>query len=162
MLLQNRLIKFFTLVTVLLVGYLGSIVISGVAYEHWTKKISEETIELQNNYTQEVLTKTDPYRLVKLGVRQANFGETALALISLQRAVEIDPNYRDGWVYLGYVQIKSNRLGAALESLQKAAELDPINPLTYQLLNEAYKKTGNQEMARQAEEKYQMLSKISN
>ncbi|MGQ0542982.1 MAG: tetratricopeptide repeat protein, partial [Blastocatellia bacterium] len=48
---------------------------------------------------------------------------------SLQRAIELDPNYSDAFLRYGYFLTNFGRFDEALEKLGKARELNPLSPI---------------------------------
>ena len=114
---------------------------------------------LQKAYAEEISNQTDVNKLTTNGIALVQGNQPDCGIINLQRAVAIDPNYRDAWVWLGYAQIKQNQPNEAIVSLNKAAKIDPIHPDTYKYLVIAYTDTGDTASAKQAQEKYDNLVK---
>ncbi len=114
---------------------------------------------LQKAYAQEIAESTDVNKLTQDGAKLAKGNQVESALINLKRATELEPKYRDAWVWLGYSQLKNYEPEEALKSLQTAEKLDPINPTTYQYLVIAYQQTGDTGSAKKAQEKYDFLTK---
>ncbi|HCS78681.1 TPA: hypothetical protein DIV55_02965 [Patescibacteria group bacterium] len=118
-----------------------------------------EAAELQETYKAKVSTSTDLYYLMDQGSKLLNGNQPRNALMNFQRATELDKNYRDGWVWLGYAQIQNDDPASAITSLKNAEAIDPIYAQTYELLTIAYEKTGDAEAASNAKEKMQFLTK---
>lgn len=76
-----------------------------------------------------------------------------LALPILQNVTSGFPDYRDGWVFLGYSQLELKKYDRAIEALQSALDLDPIYPLTYELLARTYEGKGEAEKAKEYSDK---------
>ena len=66
-----------------------------------------------------------------------------LALPILKNLTSQNPDYRDGWVFLGYTYLELQKNNAAEEALLAALNLDQIHPLTYELLVQVYKNKGD-------------------
>lgn len=76
-----------------------------------------------------------------------------LALPILKDVIANYPDYRDGWVFLGYSYLELKEYDLAEEALNSALDLDPINSLTYELLARVYKAKGDTDKARESEKK---------
>jgi len=116
---------------------------------------------LQKAYAEEISSQTDVNKLTTDGIKLVKGNELDCGIINLQRAVTLDPNYRDAWVWLGYAQEKNNQPQEAIVSLNKAAKIDPIHPDTFKYLAIAYTQTGDTALAKQAQDKYDLLNKKS-
>lgn len=144
---------------VLVAGFLCSLMIGRVAYARWAPDLDQIEKNNLNSYFQAVNKKTDAYKLTQNGARLIGNNDFQFAEINLKKALEIDPNYRDALVCLGYAQVKSGQTTEALVTLKKAAEIDPINAKTYEILELAYLQNNDQDSAAKAHEKFEFLSK---
>lgn len=143
---------------VLIIGYLGSRTVGNLYYNRLMS--SESALgEFQKHYQEKIALETDSYELAKMGMTFLKSDENELALECFKRATQMDPNWRDGWVWKGYAELKLNKPQDALTSLKTAEKIDPIYPLTYQLLVLAYQKNGDKENAQSAQAKLVYLSK---
>jgi len=157
--INSILIKILTVAGVLLAGFLSSLLVAQKVYSRMTADINNGLAQIESQYSQELAQETDAEKLVKTGVRQSDVNLPALALISLNRATTIEPNYRDGWLALGLAQFKTGDTKAALDSFQAAEKLDPICAKTYELLKMAYEKLDDPASAQKAQEKWDFLTK---
>ena len=146
-------------VAVLIGGFLGTKIISGIYYNKLYYKLSATARAMDQRFQEQIETETDSYKLCKQGINFYQAGKNELALSAFRKATEIDGGLRDAWVWKGYIELKIEEENNALESLKKAEEIDPTYPLTYQLLSVAYQKTDNDDLSQQAQEKYEYLSK---
>lgn len=115
--------------------------------------------KIQKAYAQEIASETNVNKLTEQGALLVKGNQIENGMVNLKRATELEPKYRDGWVWLGYAQIKDNDFSNALISLNKAAEIDPIYPDTFKYLTLAYEQTGDAASAKTAQEKYDFLTK---
>lgn len=96
-----------------------------------------------------------------LGLAFWQIGSENLAILSFEEALKIEPNYKDALVFLGKIYLepsgRSEDLNKAKELLEKAALVDPIDPETFSLLSQAYKKLKKSEEAKRALERARML-----
>lgn len=91
---------------------------------------------------------TDPVFATKRGISYINAKQSERACMVLERAAQLDANYRDSSLYLGYAYLKDigmrkNELTEkqkkvavekAKKTLLNAQKIDPLHPLTNQLL----------------------------
>lgn len=152
-------IKILIVIGILLAGLLSSILIGQKVYAQMTANLDQGLKQIESEYSQTVAQRTDANALVKAGLHQADANVPDLALISLKRATQLQPNYRDGWLALGLAQLKTNDVKAALVSFQTAEKLDPINPKTYELLKIAYERLEDMAGAKTAQDKFDFLTK---
>lgn len=87
----------------------------------------ERYIEAAECFEREIaLDKSNAKALNDLGIIQAGaLGEPEIGLESLDRAVEIDPDFAHAWYNRGLVLESMNEYNASLESFAKATALDP-------------------------------------
>lgn len=143
--LNNIVQKTILYCAILLAGVLFCAGLYQYSYIKATNGLDEE-VQLANQYYRAAVGKaTDPNLLVSSGSRQLKSGQIEFALICLKRATELEPKYRDAWVWLGAAQMQKGNLSGSVDSLKKAAELDPVNLDTFQLLASAYKQLGDGE-----------------
>ncbi len=145
---------------ILILGLIATLVALDTAKSRRSAVLLEEKArQIEAQFAQSVAKKNNAGELAKSGLRQLNINLPNFALTSLKRATEIQPNYRDGWLALGWVQFKTNDFPAALASFQTAEKLDPINAKTYELLKISYEKLEDAASAGKAAEKYDFLTK---
>ena len=101
--------------------------------------------------------KNSPGKLVDLGRRLAVF-DIDSATAAFKRAVDLDKNYRDGWLHLGYGYLRQEKWPEAADALEKAIALDPLNAASRQLLISAYERTNQPD---KVEEQKKILETIS-
>jgi tetratricopeptide (TPR) repeat protein len=65
-------------------------------------------------------------------------GELERAVDCYRRAVELDPEFFDGWQALGMALVKTNRPAEAVEALKRAVELRPDDQMAWSSLSLAY------------------------
>ncbi len=106
--------------------------------------------------------ETDPYKLGKMGMIFLRVDNNTLAFDCFKKAGELEPGWRDAWLWKGYTELKLSQPKNALASLKKAETIDPIYPLTYQLLAISYQQTDDPNSAKGAQEKLTYLSKSYN
>jgi len=147
------------IVIILIVGFVASRLVGYLAYQHWTKDLDEVTQKYQAQYAEQVKYETDSNKLVSRAEKYIKSDNIAYALITLKQATTIDPNYRDGWIWLGYIQLKNNDFSGALQALKTAEKIDPLYKETYELLIAAYNQLDDKEMAGKMEERVEFLGK---
>lgn len=146
---------------VLILGYFGAKIIGNVYEGKLTKEFSSSTQAMQDDFREQIAEQTDAYAAAKMGQNFLVAQNDDLGLLAFQKATDLDPNWRDGWVWRGYAELKNNQSSQAIVSLKRAAEIDPINARTYELLAIAYRATGDSDSAKKAEEKYNYLKEHS-
>lgn len=151
--------KLFIILGILCLGALASFIVYKISYTHQTSIIKTQEQSLINNYAQKISTETDAYKLTTNGLKQVKNNLAELGLISVTRAVSVEPNYRDAWLAKAACELKMQNTSAALESALKAEKLDPIHPQTYELLKEIYTQIDNKPLAQAAQTKLDFLSK---
>jgi tetratricopeptide (TPR) repeat protein len=152
------LVRAIIIIAALVIGFFGSRLI-GALYFNKLMAADSSLGEFQKQYQEKINLETDPYELAKLGMIFLRIDDNETALLCFDKAAKLDANWRDGWVWKGYTEIKLNQPKPALESLKTAEKIDPIYPLTYQLLVIAYEQTGDTQSAQFAQEKLVYLSK---
>lgn len=155
----NLFIKILIIIAVLTVGYFVTRALVNAVVGNENKKIESQIKDFENRYALQVNQETNAYTLVARGLRQTKNNNLNLALINLKKATELDPKYRDAWLYLGVAQLKDNNPALALKSLKSAEAIDPIEPAIYQFLTIAYEQNGSSADAKLAQEKYYYLTK---
>lgn len=151
--------KIILLLAILILGLAVVFCYIKIAHSRTDKFFSQNLAKIESDYAQRISSETDAYTLVKTGQRQMKINLPDLAKISLKRATEISPDYRDAWVLLSSAQLLDNDAQAALASLQTAQKIDPICAKTYELLKIVYENLGNSADAQKMQEKYEYLSK---
>ena len=121
-------------------------------------KSSDENAEMMELACEKILKTANPATQKVIFAQMLNqAGSAHLALPILKEVTSDYPDYRDGWVFLGYSLLELKKYDQALETLQSAAELDPIHPLTYELLARAYEGKGDAEKAKEYSDKAEGL-----
>lgn len=161
--MQNKsseyyLTRILIVLAAIFIAYFGARLIGSLYYNHLTNG-SSPLENFKNEYKAKINLETDPYELGKMGMIFLRTENNDLAYDCFKKSTELDPNWRDGWVWKGYTELKLNEPKMALESLKSAEKIDPIYPLTYQLLVIAYQQTGDTTSASKAQEKLGYLSK---
>jgi tetratricopeptide (TPR) repeat protein len=154
---EYYLVRIIIILAALGFGFYGAKTIGNAYYKKWVNTYND--FSLSNQYRTEINLETDPYKLAEMGMSFLRTENNELALTCFKRATVLDPNWRDGWIWMGYSELKLNQPEEALKSLKRAEEIDPIYPLTYQLLTIAYQQTGDTESAKLTQEKLVYLSK---
>lgn len=158
--LKPIVVKIIIGVAIFILGLIATCIALQTAHSQRDAKITQEfAAQILDNYKINVSKKIDAYALTKSGLRQLNINLPNLSLISLKRATEIEPNYRDAWLALGLTQLNTGDVKTALISFQTAEKLDPINAKTYELLKIAYGKLEDAGGSQKAEEKWKFLTK---
>ena len=137
--------------------YIGARFVTGLYSKNSLTSVSAE--DLKKAYAEKIATETDVNKLTAQGATLVKGNQLENGMINLKRATELEPKYRDAWVWLGYAQIKNNDLPNAIISLNKAAEIDPIYPDTFKYLTLAYEQSGDTASAKTAQGKYDFLIK---
>lgn len=158
-LFENNLVRLIAAAAFLLVAYFGIQLLAGIYSQKLTEKFLGSAKAINVQIKEEIASETDAYSVCKMGTSFLKSQNDDLALTAFQKAVTLDPNYRDAWVMKGYTELKIGQPAEALKSLKKAEEIDPINAETYELLSLAYTQTGDTDAAKKAEEKFQYLTK---
>lgn len=137
-------------------GYFSSGFIRDYYYNYETNKALES---LNAYYDTQTALQTDAYKVAKYGMTFKDKKDYQIRLKCFQKATQLDPEWRDGWIWRGYTELGLNAPKDALLSLKKAESIDPIYPFTYKLLSIAYRETGDDSSANFAQEKLGYLSK---
>jgi len=75
------------------------------------------------------LDSSDPLVLAYSGyVLAVSLGEHDFGGVLLSRAIELNPNFADGWIAAGWAALFTGHLDLALERLDAAERLDPLSP----------------------------------
>lgn len=151
--------KTLIIISIPLLGALASFAIFAFSYNYQTKNLSGKITQMEQAYAKKVSTEKDAYKLTINGLRQAHSNLANLATISLTRATELEPNYRDAWLAKSACELKMFNTSAALESAKIAEKIDPIHPQTYELLKEIYTQIDNEPLAQAAKTKLDFLTK---
>ena len=157
---EYYLSRILIIIAAIFIAYFGARQIGSFYYANLMK--NSALSDFQNQYRAEISLETDPYVLGKKGMIFLRTDQNELADECFNKATQLDPLWRDGWVWRGYTELKLNEPKEALDSLKKAESIDPIYPLTYQLLVIAYQQTGDTTSAASAQEKLVYLSKTYN
>lgn len=156
------LVRIIIIIAAMGCGFLGARIIGSLYYNHLVSK-SSAIDNFKNHYQSQIALETDARDLGKMGMTFLRTDQTDLGFECFKKASELEPGWRDAWVWRGYAELKldppTGGPKEALVSLKKAENLDPIYPLTYQLLTIAYQQTGDPVSASAAQEKLTYLSK---
>jgi len=155
------LVRLMMIGSSLIIAFFGIGLIANIYRANLTEKLSASAREMEASFRTQIASETDAYQAARMGTIFLKTQKDDLALAAFQKATSLDPNFRDGWVWLGYTELKLNQPEEALKSLKKAEELDPINARTYELLAIAYKQNSDEDSAKKAEEKFEYLSKTN-
>jgi len=74
------------------------------------------------------------------GWLEAERGNTSAAVIALDKATLVEPNYAFPWVVKGVLSARQGRFAEALEMWKKARSIEPSYPNIDQLISEAEKR----------------------
>ena len=88
-------------------------------------------------------------------------GDLGRGFKDLQRALELDPNLRQGWLNLAGLEIAEGRYGAAYDALIEAQKLDPSSPDNDLNLGAVLVLQGQQERAATHFERYLAVQETS-
>ncbi|HEY9087009.1 MAG TPA: tetratricopeptide repeat protein [Anaerolineaceae bacterium] len=92
------------------------------------------------------LTSGDPIMArLQVGRSLGTLGEWDLARVCFEEATQLDPNFADGWAFLGEARQQSGQDGAA--DLQQAAKLAPDSVVVQALFSVYYRRQGQPERA---------------
>lgn len=141
---------------ILLVGFFSAQYLGDLLLKTETNKAMAIVTARYDEY---IAQETDPFKLAKYGMGLLQTNDNQTALKCFEKVTELDPEWRDGWIWKGNTQLRLGEPKEALISLKKAEKIDPIYPLTYQLLTIAYQETGDAESAKATQEKLVYLSK---
>ncbi len=131
-------------------------------------------------YREHVQTQKDGILATKRGWQWLKAEDPKRAIIILERARQLEPNYREAAVYLGYAHLQSinkslakpalgswqislspieqhNELAKAKEALKAGERIDPLWPLTNQLLGLTYEKLGDDNNAKLCYDRFKAL-----
>jgi len=78
--------------------------------------------------------RTDIDALQKLAQQEGESGQTAAAIRDFQRALELRPEWKEGWWNLGALQYADNRFADAISTLQHVVKFDPDLGAAWSLL----------------------------
>jgi Flp pilus assembly protein TadD len=84
-----------------------------------------------------------------LGQARAAQGQHDRAVVSLRRAVELNPAMEEAHAALGVALLSQGRAAEAVEHLETATRLAPDNPRIHEQLGQAYQKLGRTAEAEQ-------------
>ncbi len=142
----------------LVFGFFGAKIIAGFYYASLMSQYSTPLNNLRDYYQNKINQQNDPYKLNRMGLSLLKTDMPQTGYEALKKVTIIDPGWRDGWIARGYAELKLRRYKEALSSLKEAETIDSVHALTYQLLNIAYQKTGDEESAKFAKEKAEFLN----
>ena len=126
--------------------------------ETYFAKSTDENAELMQEACEKILDTANPATQKVIVAQILNQTDSArLGLPILKQVTSDYPDYRDGWIFLGYSYLELKKYDQAVEALQSALSLDPIYPLTYELLARAYGGKGEAEKAKEYSDKAENL-----
>jgi tetratricopeptide (TPR) repeat protein len=96
------------------------------------------------------------YQIAQILEAQQN---SAQALPSLERAVQLDPDFPEALIALGRARLNANRHGEAIALLEKAAQLAPQSESAHYALMLAYRNAGRREDAQRQSQRLSELQK---
>lgn len=70
-----------------------------------------------------------------LGLVHLRLGNTALAIVECQRAIELDPQEAKAYLLLGQIELKRGLVGPAIEAFSEAVRLSPENEAIRKILD---------------------------
>jgi len=144
---------------ILVFGYFGARIVASLYFDRLMSDYAKSLQNFTEYYQTKVNLETDPYKLTRLGRSLLKANQNDLAYSALKKSTELDPKWRDGWVWRGYGELKLSKPKDALASLKNAEKIDSIFPFTYELLSIAYQATGDETSAQFAQEKNAYLEK---
>lgn len=156
--------------------YLGEIFLSrgdlkeALLFLHYplpNKKLEEERKNLLEPFKKGI-DFSNPRLFILLGISFLKNGQPFLAAKEFEKAIEMDNQYRDAWLWLGKTYLflaekekskvkKTKFLTEAKQSLEKAAEIDPVYPETANLLSRIYLDLNQPDSASKEKERLQIL-----
>lgn len=146
----TRLLIIFGL---LVFGYFSARIVASLYYDNLMADYNKSLQNFTDYYQTKVNLETDPYKLTRLARSLWKANQKDLSYLAAIKSTELEPLWRDGWLWRGYLELRLRHPKEALASLKKAESLDPIYPPTYQLLSIAYQETGDDTSAKFAKEK---------
>jgi tetratricopeptide (TPR) repeat protein len=108
---------------------------------------SGESSELSQNATTYLSAMTEfgsaedapaSYATTLIARSLAETGQETLAIDLVYSVLQVEPDYRDAWIILGYVYLSQEKYADAEEALLKAIELDPTKAETRYFLGLSY------------------------
>lgn len=139
-----------------------AIVLLLVAGWLWSQRLAEDSyrralIDIQNAESDQISTvqmlvdkRDDPFDLIDMGRQFLESGNGRYAVLPLEKAVELKPEFRDAWYWLGYAylqaaqEIANPEAGAlrteysdkGVAALKEAYRIDPGYEPTLELLRQ--------------------------
>lgn len=98
--------------------------------------------------------RPDPEALVVASEARVLQGDVAAAYEHLEKALELDPTLRQGWMNLAGLEIAQREYASALSALEKARELDPEAEDNHLNLGAVHVLMGNEREARSHFDRY--------
>lgn len=77
------------------------------------------------------LRPRSPYTHFMLGMSRYHQNNDDLAAQSIDRAIDLKPDYKEAFLYRGIIEAQNSRYSKALDLFQSAVELDPEYPAAY-------------------------------
>lgn len=141
---KTRHLHIIAIILILVAGFL------------WSRKLATQTLEASRNrllnsnaeqiaiIRQKIEQKTDPIELADFGRKFLLAGNAEAAILPLERATKLKPNYRDAWYLLGYAYAKlagttgdlakrTEALDRARAAVDEALVIDPVHRLSQEL-----------------------------
>lgn len=142
--IKTRHLHIIAIILILVAGFL------------WSRKLANQTLEASRNrlldsnaeqlaiISQKIEQKNDPLELTDFGRKFLLAGNAEAAILPLERATKLKPNYRDAWYLLGYAYAKragatdnpaerAKALDKARMAVDEALAIDPVHRLSQEL-----------------------------
>jgi Flp pilus assembly protein TadD len=140
-----NLIRAAAVLLLLLAGYLWSARLSQEIFASGLEMRAQADSKSLTHFREQIEQKDDAITLVVMGKNFLSSDSTPYAIIALERATEVNPNYRDAWYLLGYAYVQSlalpevDRMSHAEKAkiaLETARTIDPTHQPTIDLLEQ--------------------------
>jgi len=154
--ISKRYLLIAIAIALIVFAYFGTIQIGSYYYSHFSS-LKPSTV-FEDQYKEKIAAETDAAKAGRLGMVFLKTDQNELAYLAFNKATALDANWRDAWVWKGYVELKIDKPKDALASLKNAEKLDPVYAFTYQLLAKTYETLGNKTAAAAANEKLSYLT----
>lgn len=147
---QLRQLQFAAVILLLLAGYLWSHKLSDQYLQRSIAEINQSLTDQRPKVVARIEEKNDPLELINIGRKFLSAGNPTFAIIPLEKATELSPDFRDGWYLLGYsylqaaneiiepkkVSDKEELKEKAVAALKAAQKIDPAHEPTEILLRQ--------------------------
>lgn len=173
-------ITYLILVVMIVGAFLGVRFYSQKMMARVNEEIQRENEANLAKYRENVQSQKDGVLATKRGLMWLKAEDPKRAIMILERARQLEPNYREAAVYLGYAHLQlinkslakatwgmwqmtltpdeqHNELLEAKEALVAGERIDPLWPLTNQLLGLTYEKLGDDKDAKLCYDRFKAL-----